>query len=146
MIFEPFNPLLKRHADYFQSMPCQLCNDTRGFMAVDKNLKVMGAVIFEQFTPNAAQATIQITNPMCLRPDGLITEAAYFIYDICGRSTIFAMVRESNVKALKVNYKLGYKFECKIKGGFYEDEDLIMLRMDKEDCKLYNPALIKEAA
>ena len=146
MIFEPFSPLLKRHADYFQKMPCQVCNDTRGFMAVDKNLKVMGAVIFDQFTPNTAHATFMISNPLCLRPDGLITEAAHFIFDICARNTIFAVVRETNIEALRINEKLGYKFEHKIKGGYYEDEDLIVLRMNKEDCVHYNPALIREAA
>ena len=146
MILEPFHPLCDRHAAYVQKMPNQICADTRGFVAVDKNLKVEGAVIFDNFLPNSAQAAIQVTNPLCLRYNGLLTEACYYFYDIAARQIMYALVRESNEEALQLDYKIGFKHEHFLPQAFEDDEGVHILSMRKEDCKYYNPELNRRAA
>lgn len=147
MILEPFHPLCPRHADYAHKMKYAIAADTRGFAAVDKMAKVMGVVFFDNFRPNSGQCTIQITNPLCLRYNGLITEAAHYFYDTAARQILYALVRESNEEALKLDYKIGFQLEHTLPGAHYDDEGVHILSMTKEQCKFYNPELnIREAA
>ena len=145
MKFEPFVATHPRHAEYFQDMPCQVCADTRGIIAVDKNLCTMGAIVFDNFLPNSAQCTIEITNPMCLRKGGLITEAAKYIYDVAKRTYVYVLVRETNEKALNLDYKIGFEYKCNLKDAYEVNEDIVVLSMTKEQCNHYYTELERAA-
>jgi len=145
MIFEPFVATHPRHAEYFQGMECQVCSDTRGIIAVDKNLHTMGAVVFDNFLPNSAQCTIEITNPICLRKGGLFTEAATYIYDVAKMTYVYALVRETNEKALNLDYKVGFQYEHTLKDAYEVNEDVIVLRITKEQCTHYYSKLERAA-
>lgn len=139
MIYEVFDPTNSRHISYFKSMPCQICADTQGIVAVNKNLEVQGMVIMDSWSPNSVQVSFKLTSSMCFRPGELITIAAEHIYDFAGRGIVYALVRDSNEEALSVDRKIGYQTVAVLKDGYSVGEDLHLLSMTKEQCRFYTP-------
>ncbi len=137
MIMEAFNPSLKRHIEYVESEGYQMQEDTRGVVAVDKNLKVMGVALFDGFLPNSAVATIKVTNSMALCYNGLITEGVRYFYDVTKCEIMRILVRESNTKMLKLARKIGFKQIYHIPHAHSKGEGIFGFTMTKEECNFY---------
>ncbi len=142
MIMEAFNPSLKRHIEYVESEGYQMQVDTRGVVAVDKDLKVMGAILFDSFLPNSAVATIKVTNSMALCYNGLITESVNYFYDVTKRKIMRGLIRESNMRALKLARKIGFKQIYHIPHAHSEGDGIFGFTMTKEECNFYNGSYV----
>lgn len=137
MIYEAFDPMRDYHTEYFKSMPSMVCADSQGIVAVDKDLKIQGLVHLYNWSKNSVTADFKISNSMCFRPGGLITEACEYIYNKCDLELILATVRESSYNTLKLDQKIGFKKEHLIPRAFSKDEGIWILSMTKDQCRYY---------
>lgn len=134
MIFEAFDPMNQDHADYFRSMPSQVCSDGQGIVAVTSDLKIAGMVYLHNWTETAVTADIKCSNPMCFRKGNLISEAVDYVFNRCKMLMILATVHEHDFEVLHIDEKIGFQKECLIPQAFSDDEGMWMMSMRKEQC------------
>ena len=116
-----------------QNTVVSLSDDTRGIVAFSDAGKPQGIVLFDQFTETACTAHISVTNPMALR--GLHIEAFSYAFEQLEKSMILGVVAASNAKALKLNAHFGFTEIARIKDGYAQGVDQVVLQMKREDCK-----------
>lgn len=111
-------------------------DDTCGFIAESKG-KIVGAVVYDNFLRNSAQASIYAENPFVFRSD-LLTNALEFAFDKCGLEYLYVMVSQDNTPSLRLSSKLGFKEVFRMPGAFREGVDYIVKRMHKDECDYYH--------
>lgn len=93
----------------------------------------MGGVIYENYNPHSISAHIAGLEPGWLTPDLLWVMFHYpFVQLNCKK--IIGFVPSYNVRALAFDYKLGFKYVTRIPEVF-SNGDLIVLAMDRQDCR-----------
>ena len=109
--------------------------DTSGMMAIDldKN-ETVGAVIFDNWTPNSVTAHIMFTTPMVLR-HGFLEEAFNFVFNTCDRKYVLGIVKSDNEKAQKFDENMGFVEQFRLKDGHCDGTDIIYYAMHRDDCK-----------
>lgn len=137
MIFEAFDPLNPKHAEYFQGMPSMVCADTQGIVAVNEKLEIQGFVHLYNWTKNSVTADFKVSNPMCFRQGGLMSEVCEYVFGKCGFELILATVRENSYNTLKLDEKIGFKKDYLIPRAFSKDEGIWVLSMNKDNCRYY---------
>ena len=131
MIIEEFDPQSRRHQIYADDMPVLLTADTAGLVACKTDLSIMGAILFQQFYPNSANACYQIDNPMCLRIPGLLSEAGTLAFDTWRLKMLFCTIEDNNSDARELAPKIGWRkvahvpkaVDDKVGLGFYRMRD-----------------------
>ena len=115
--------------------PILRCGDTNGIMAIDieKN-ETVGAVIFDNWTPNGCQSHVIITNPLVLR-HGFAEEVFKYVFITSGRKMMLGFVRSDNLKALKFDRNLGFEEIYRLKDGFEDGVDIVAIQLLKENCR-----------
>jgi hypothetical protein len=110
---------------------CFLTPAAKGVKVVDGNGVTKALVAFDRWTYNCAEAHIAIDEPMALRT--LCKEA--FPWYFAQRGVLLGIVRGSNAKALRLDRHLGFREQTRILDGVAVGEDLVILRMRREDCR-----------
>jgi len=111
------------------------CTDTKGMVAVDlERNKTVGAVIFDNWTPNAVHAHIILEEPMVLRY-GFLEEAFHYAFITAGRQFMLATIQSNNKKSLKFVKHIGFNEICRIENGYEDGVDIVMLSADREHCR-----------
>lgn len=67
----------------------------------------------------------------------MLKMAFHFPFNVHGREIIASRVSSSNIAAMRLNEKLGFKEQCRIEGGT-QWGDLVIFAMNKSDCKWLN--------
>jgi hypothetical protein len=118
--------------------------DTQGIMAIDidKN-ETIGAVIFDNFSPNSVQAHLIITKPMLLR-HGFLQEAFDFAFNVCDRKMMIGIVKSDNAEAQKLDKHIGFVEQYRLKDGHADGIDLIYYTLHRDFCR-FLPEVKKEA-
>lgn len=107
--------------------------DTRGIMARNnKTGEIDAVVVFQNFTHSSAQVHQMIENPMVLR-HGFFTEVVEYIYNTAGLKVMIGLVPSDNERALRFNEKLGFSETHRIKDGFNEGVDMVVMEARRED-------------
>jgi RimJ/RimL family protein N-acetyltransferase len=122
--------------DWIQRIePVNWTSDTCGLVAVDdKNGKVVGAFVMYDFSVNSAYCHIIIENPMALRKKHLETVFDY-VFNSCGLKILLGHVPSNNVKALRIDKKLGFRKHSWVKDGIADGVHEIKVILKREDCK-----------
>jgi L-amino acid N-acyltransferase YncA len=94
--------------------------------------KVLGGVVFEDYTGPCIRAHIALSSPR-VPSRKLFTTAVGYAYNQLGVQKMLAMIASNNLASLKMCLRLGFKAEAIIKGVF-EDSDLVIMSMTREDC------------
>ncbi len=136
MIFKAFNVLDQDHVDYFKNGGLHgavyISSGTRGIVAHAKDDSVMGMILFDNWTHNAVFGHIVVTNLMCLKHGGLVTEAMDFVFNTCALQYLMGAVPAHKTKAIEFEKKIGFKEVYRLKDGFEEDIDLIFMQMTRD--------------
>lgn len=121
-----------------QQVPILRCEDTNGIMAIDiERNETVGAVIFDNWTRNAVTAHIMVSNPMVFR-HGFLEECFDFAFNHCDRKYMMGQLRSDNEKAYKLDMKMGFKEVLRIKDGFEDGVDCVIIQMHRDDCRFIN--------
>ena len=119
------------------------CEDTQGIIAYDHR-GIQGMCVADSFGVDSCNVHFCIPNPMSIRA-GLFTYFADHIFDTCGRKRMFGLVPDNNVKALKLDTKIGFREVARVPDAIEDGIGYIVMRLDKEDCRWRSSAL-REAA
>lgn len=110
---------------------CFLTPAAKGVKVVDGSGATKALAVFDRWTYNCAEAHIAVDEPMALRT--LCREA--FPWYFAQRGVLLGIVRASNTKALKLDFHLGFKEQTRVTDGMDRGEDLVILRMRREECR-----------
>ena len=119
------------------------CEDTKGIVAL-RDDKPVAAVITDSWTHTACNVHIGCTDPLVFK-HGLLQEAALWIFGVCQREHIVGIVPADNAKALKINKHIGFTEFARIPDGYNYGVDIVLMRLNREDCK-YLPTELRKAA
>lgn len=100
-----------------------------------KNGKRMGGVIFQNYTGESIAMHSAGWDDHWINRDMIFVTFDY-PYNQLGVKRIFGQVPEDNWHAQRFNSKLGFKPIARIEGVYKHNIACIVMRMDREDCRL----------
>ncbi len=108
--------------------------DTSGIMAIDEETNsTVGAVVFDNWTPNSVQAHIIVTKVMLLR-HGFLEETADYVFNVCDRKYMYGMVTSDNDNALRIDKRIGFTEVLRLPNAYDEGVDYVVMELKKENC------------
>jgi hypothetical protein len=112
----------------------QPCGDLQALFWVDANNKIEWVVGYTAFIGKTCQ--IHMVNLKGgYTPRALLFSAFDFPFNYCGLEKVFGIVNSKNIKAMEYDQKLGFKEALRFNGMHEDDGDLVVLHMDKADCR-----------
>jgi len=114
-----------------------LSSDWRAIAALDSKGAIQGMVMYCNWTGNAVWAHMAADTVGAISAlIGPKYDAPVFRYPFIDerKEWLLGALRESNAKALKIDLKLGFKEFARIPDGFVRGEDLILVRMHRDEC------------
>jgi len=131
-----FVPLADRHWAWIRERTNpELMANTKGIAAEDDKGKILGVCVCDTWTYNSVQLHIAIDNPIVLKNGRLQKEVFDYIFNHSGRGIALGLVPAGNEKAIRFDKKLGFVEIFRIKDGYEEGQDMVVLEMRKEDCR-----------
>ena len=110
------------------------CEDTRGIVA-ERDGTPVACILFDSWTHTSAQSHIWIGDRMVLR-HGFLEEAARYFFEESGRRILLGITPSNKTRALKLNKHIGFRVIGVIKNGFDDGVDLVVQRMNGDDCRV----------
>lgn len=118
----------------FREIGVQPCNDLQALFWVDAENKIEWVVGYTAFIGKTCQVHM-VNLKGGYTPKGLLFGAFDFPFNHCGLEKVFGIVNSNNTKAIEYDRKLGLKEVLRFKGMHEDGGDLVVLHMDKADCK-----------
>ncbi len=136
---------LEQRQEFFDYMNERLSSDftpdkSRCIASVEDG-KILGAVIFDRFTKYGCELSIASDHPRFLTRN-FIHVTCYYAFVTCGKIRITTLVKEHNKRSIKLTKGIGFIHEATLKQA-YGDQDAILFRMLKDECKWLPAATAK---
>ena len=97
--------------------------------------RLLGGVMFNHYTRESMQIHVAGFDPHW-GTRLMIYLAFDYPFNQLGVKRLFGMVPETNWRAQVINMKLGFKMVARIEGVFRHGDACVVMRMDREDCRL----------
>jgi len=124
-----------RDWDWIHSeLPLGLIDDTTGIIVVDRHGFYAAACIMDSWTNTGLCVHMIIKQPMVLR-HGFLQRIADMAFVYAGKKVMIGMVPANNKKALKLDKHIGFKEIYRIRDGYDEGIDYVILELRREDCR-----------
>jgi hypothetical protein len=118
--------------------------DSQGIVAYQDG-KIKACCVFDSIGQDSCNVHFAIDNPMVIRA-GFFREIAEHVYITMGLKRMFGMVPSNNVKAYKLDKKIGFTEVALVPDGHSDGVDYHIMRMDKADCRWLADEYKEEAA
>lgn len=116
-----------------QELGLRYVEDTTGIICVDLDrMEPIGAVFFQMWSWNSCQAHIWVGHKAAIKR-GLINEGVNYVFNTCGRNLIVLTITADNHKSLALNKHLGFRETHRIKDGFKEGVDWVIMEGNRHD-------------
>jgi len=112
----------------------QPCGDLQALFWVDAENNIEWVIGYTAFIGKTCQMHM-VNLKGGYTPKGLLFGAFDFPFNHCGLEKVFGIVNSKNTKAMKYDQKLGFKEALRFEGMHDNGGDLVVLHMDKADCK-----------
>jgi RimJ/RimL family protein N-acetyltransferase len=110
------------------------CGDLKAIFWVNKDNEIEWVVGYTAFIGKTCQ--MHVVNLKGKPINRALVQAAFdYPFNYCGIEKTFALVNGNNEKAMNFDLKLGFKEELRYKGLHEGGGDIVLLTMDKADCK-----------
>ena len=128
-----FVPLQEHHFDWIQKRTGIIrVSDVKG-IGVELNDKIIAVCACDSWTATSVQVHIAIDNPICLKNNRLQNEVFEYIFNQANRLVAIGLVPANNYRALRFDTKIGFTESCRIKDGYEEGIDLVIMTLHKSD-------------
>lgn len=107
--------------------------NARGIEAVLPDGRRAGMVVCDGWTPGAVWMHVAVVVPGACR--GLLRAAFSYVFEESGRGLALGQVRASNKRSLALARHLGFEVTGRIRDGWAEGEDVVLLALRREDCR-----------
>ena len=118
------------------------CEDTQGIVAY-KDTEIVAVCVIDTVTVDSVNVHFAVEYPLVIK-HGFFHEIARHVFEVLGKQRMFGLVPADNAKALKIDQNIGFKEVARIPHGYRTGEDLVVLKMEREECR-FAPQ-IEEAA
>ena len=118
----------------FREIGVQPCNDLQALFWVDVKNKIEWVIGYTAFIGKTCQMHM-VNLKGGYTPKGLLFGAFDFPFNHCKLEKVFGVINSKNIKAIEYDIKLGFKEALRFEGMHDNDGDLVVLHMDKADCK-----------
>jgi hypothetical protein len=108
--------------------------DFRGALWLDEYNEVDGGVAYNHFQGKTCQMHVVIQKPEKVTRE-IIRQVFEFPFVVCDLEWILGPVAATNEKALNFDLKLGFREIARLPNGASNGSDLIILGMQKQDCR-----------
>jgi RimJ/RimL family protein N-acetyltransferase len=116
-----------------QRVGCILTTDFRAIMAVDSKGEIRGMIGYCNWTETAVQAHMAVDSPIAWR--ALLPAAFQYPFEHGGRKLILATINSVNANSLRLAKHFGFVETYRIRDGFRDNEDAVLLEMRRENCR-----------
>jgi hypothetical protein len=120
------------------------CEDSQGVVAYDDR-GIQAMAVCDTWTPDACNIHYCLPNPLAIR-SGFFNQVFNHVFNVCGRSHIFGLVPSNNAKAIKLAHHFGMEDVTTIPDAVGKSVDIIVMRMNKEDCRWIDQPVKEERA
>lgn len=120
------------------------CEDTQGIVAY-KDGDIVAVCAMDTLTVDSLNVHFAIEYPLVIK-HGFFHEIARHCFDVLGKRRMFGLVPAKNAKALKIDKNIGFKEVARIPHGYQTGEDLVIMKMEREECRFAPPLEKEEAA
>jgi len=110
------------------------CNDLQALFWVDQDNKIEWVIGYTAFIGKTCQMHM-VNLKGGYTPKGLLFGAFDFPFNHCGIEKVFGILNSNNTKAMEYDRKLGFKEALRFEGMHDNGGDLVVLHMNKADCK-----------
>lgn len=107
--------------------------NARGLAAVDGSGRTRGVVGYDGWTQAAVHCHMAVDTPIAWR--ALLPEAFRYPLETCGRRLLIALVTADNARSLALARHFGFAETARIRGGWSDGVDLVLLELRKDDCR-----------
>ena len=111
---------------------CVLTRNARGITARDTR-GVRGVVAYDAWTEASVQAHMAVEAPIVWR--SLVRPAFAYPFLQAGRRVLVGVIPSHNRKSVEMAKALGFREMHRIRDGWTEGDDLLLLEMRREDCR-----------
>jgi RimJ/RimL family protein N-acetyltransferase len=112
----------------------QPCGDLQALLWVDEANKIEWVVGYTAFIGKTCQMHV-INLTEAYTPKGLLFGAFDFPFNYLGVEKIIAIVNSLNTRAMNYDKKLGFTEVVRLEGMHDDGGDLVVLEMNKADCR-----------
>jgi hypothetical protein len=109
-----------------------LTGQAAGLSAVDGSGRTRGVVVFDGWTPSAAQVHLALDTPMALRC--LIRRAFLYVFKAMGRQVLWMLLPASS-PAAGLAESFGFRLAHEIRDGFAVGDNVCVFEMRREECR-----------
>lgn len=120
------------------------CEDTQGIVAYDER-GIQAMAVFDTWTPDACSIHYCLVSPMAIRA-GFFREVFNHVFNVCGRTHIFGLVPSNNRKSIALSRHFGMEDVTTIPDAVGKGVDILVMRMNKEDCRWIDQPVLREVA
>ena len=125
-------------------LPVLRTEDTGGLVAYDKDTgELQAACMWDNWTHTTVQVHLLIVNKKVLKM-GFLEEKADYLFNHKKRFAIYGFVPGDNIKALRMNTRIGFTVKSILEDGISNGVDYILLELKKENCR-FLPKQVKVA-
>lgn len=103
------------------------------FSTIDPSGKILGVAVFSRFMPHNCELSVASITPTFLTR-GLLDVVFHYAFVTAKKRRVTAVIEDGNDAALKMDLRLGFTEEGRLK-NWYGDRDGIILRMLREECR-----------
>lgn len=118
----------------FNTIGVQPCGDMQAMLWVNKDNEIEWIVGYTAWIGKTCQMHVVCLTETPINK-ALIKGAFDFVFNHCGVDKVFGIVNSNNIKAMTFDQKLGFKEAHRFEGMHDNGGDLVVLEMDKADCK-----------
>jgi hypothetical protein len=117
-----------------RKVPFIQTEDLCGFVA-ERNGKILGAVLLDNFLYSSCQATLIIDSPAAIKV-GLLECATHFIFEVAKKHFIYVLVATTNTRSMRLCKRMGFKEKMRIPNGQRAGVDMVVLELKACDLNL----------
>ncbi len=131
-------PVPSEHFGWIQQRTgCVITSDFRAMAALDGNGIIKAMVGYCCWTNTSAQVHFATDTPFALRALVYDNDSPAFRYPFieAKKRILIGSVPSQNPRALKLNSHFGFEEVARIKDGFGEGNDIVLMEMRKENCR-----------
>jgi len=115
-------------------LPIMQVEDTSGIIAVDLDTEErVGALVLDNWTNNSVQGHFLITSAMVLK-HGFLELCSDYIFNASDKKVLYAFIPSDNKKAIKLDTHIGFTEVFRMKDGFADGVDYVVMQLLKENC------------
>lgn len=107
--------------------------DTDQCISRTENKRLLGGVIYTDYLGYSIAMHMASFDPRCINRSFLWL-VYHYPFEQLGVENIFGVIKDSNKKALELCRKMGFNEVTRL-SGFYKDEQLVFLRMNRNACR-----------